>query len=231
MLKIALQGQPVVGGARFGESYTGIVYGLDAVGLSCGAIHKESLGLRETNRTLSLASRIVIRMVRNQRITLTTLPPQEFCMVGVLITNNRIYAATSSGDGQPLQQRFVAAVNAINPPAMTICGNIAFGQLKNRGGSTIPHQERVLCQRIPNSPVGSCAAPKLINAAIRNGDTLPWVMSEVFYNPGLDNPNRAHHNTIPSCLNCEKLIPVMMCEETQLADYLGILRKAAQGEW
>ena len=151
-------------------------------------------------------------------------------MVGVLITDTNFYTACSSGNGQPLRQLFDSAVGQITVPALTVCNDINFGRLKNRGASTITHQEVSLCQRIPASPVGVCAAPKMIHAAIQNGDSGTWVMSEIFYNPALDL-NRPHQETIQSCPNCARLLPMMMCSDIPLSDFRGSLQSATRGQY
>ncbi|AOF89766.1 hypothetical protein BSY16_934 [Sinorhizobium sp. RAC02] len=143
-------------------------------------------------------------------------------MVGVLVPkgpSHKVLIACSK-DGN--KNGFEAAARRMGNTI--ICPDVQ-RPVVTRGGKRLSEDMVASC-RDGNEPL-TCAAPKLIDYAIRHGYPTPFDMTEVFIDPrshagffqrdsntGVLSPTKAfstHGVSIESCKTCANLVPTMMC--------------------
>jgi hypothetical protein len=131
-------------------------------------------------------------------------------MIGVL--------AATTPNGRTV---YLAAISGWNPPAgwdgwvfgagMIPCATLPSQTMaKNSldvGGGSVP---QLVAAAGSNAP-GQCAAPKLIQTALRAGYT-PMEMTEIWWNPDDYHPPAYLHNTVySSCATCQNNVAQMLC--------------------
>ncbi|HYO65581.1 MAG TPA: DUF4150 domain-containing protein [Archangium sp.] len=142
-------------------------------------------------------------------------------MIGVLICQSGKKYAAASGLEPPA---FEAAANQVG---LTPC-TFGLGELENPGNIRNFGLKRVvskdplvikefkvlrhkLKQIAGGRPALICAAPKLLQRALRDGER-PYYMTEIFFDPYLKTTSQYKHNeTAASCKTCEIQVPLMLC--------------------
>jgi hypothetical protein len=129
-------------------------------------------------------------------------------MIGILhvAESDNVYAAVSGGTSG---KRYQTAMSEAKPVVENLGFLWADGvdlPVLTRGGKKADASVQEEAQR------GLvCAAPKLIQAAIRAGE-WPYAMTEVYFNPNQEGDYPILH-TIESCDRCRRTVPYMLCPD------------------
>jgi hypothetical protein len=198
-----------------GSKFTGLTYGNDAECRRCSQMHAFSDDRTvaiETDRTEFMASRIAERVGagKDAKKGVSGVKKQEG-MIGVLIASDGHMAVAVSGGGTSKDASVRSAVQDLYP-ALLFAGNIE-GQIPTVSGSFLSVQEFDHSRGDGLTAVpGTCAGPKLIAYAIRNGWGRPYAMSETWA-AKMENPSAKFGRSEPieSCNTCCRLIPMMLC--------------------
>jgi hypothetical protein len=207
-------------GTEAGDTYTGVSYGDDLVCPNCQSRHP----IYETQMVYEVVRNII-------KLLLEQTPAPPAMMLGVLRgENGSWFAACSPADGQPGQ---VALQNAVRngrvklPSPMTLVGNLPAAGSTSRGQKPVTAQDVRNCTVNGQPIAGRCAAPKLIHVAIQQNIQRPWRMSEVWFDPALQNNTYRHLDTAESCLTCRNLLPLLLCNQgpdVNLITFTGLIR-------
>lgn len=218
-VKAASEVHAGLAGAEAGDTYTGVSYGDDSACPRCGSRHP----LFETQMVYEVCRNIV-------RLLLEQNPVPPAMMIGVLRGNNDTYfAACSPADGTPGQIAFASALQAgrFKLPRLTLVGNLPARGALARGGRTVSAQEVRSCTVTGHPIAGRCAAPKLIHVAAQSATPHPWRLSEVWFDPALQNQSYRHLDTAESCQTCRRLLPLLLCKQgadVDLLSFSGLIR-------
>jgi hypothetical protein len=126
-------------------------------------------------------------------------------MIGVLhvAQSDNVYACHSGGD---VNATFKAVVESLG---FIYAGPVATDKpVLTRGGQ--PAVERI--QQMASAGQLTCAAPRLIQTAIRAGE-WPYAMTEIWFNPKDAHGKYPDHHTIESCDKCRGSVPLMLCPD------------------
>ena len=191
------------------------IYGSKACA-RCGRYHGRSDQVLETHGSRFKLMRLLVELQLTPMLARRTgadVPALNADrMFGVLVTPEKTFA-THSGDLLDGATPFLLLAKSRK---MTL----ALTQEEKQGKHTA--RAGVIPQHIYQSAKvagaykpGNCAAPRLIEAALKDPDVshdpMTWSMSEVMYNPTGSNQQWWHGLTANSCDTCEKLVPMLLC--------------------
>jgi hypothetical protein len=137
-------------------------------------------------------------------------------MIGVLAaktpSGRRVYLAAMSGFAN-----FPAGWEAAaNGAGLIVCTDIPAATMAIRSvdskGRTIakPLSPGLRDTGAASNPPGQCAAPKLVQAALRAGYTIEE-MTEIWWDPDGVNPNLVNGTVYSSCETCQNNVCQMLC--------------------
>jgi len=222
-----------------GYQVTGITYGADSLCTLCNN-GRESHEVFETELSRAAAVEVLALVMkftdpsRPGRVG-GALRDARF-MLGVLLVPGREILVAASGDKTP--DTLIQAL--AGDPRFRLCSRVPTLPLICRGGAEIKPLHSCKVERDGNRPL-LCAAPKLVDYANRHAYTMPYHMSEVWFDgktfrraihrtpvmqPGAQLPMETgawltsrlqrriytdHGETRESCSTCKGVLPLLLC--------------------
>jgi hypothetical protein len=163
-----------------GYRVTGISYGADRLCKICGGgIERHELFETELSQAAAMEVLTALMLITNKEGAgaLIRAEREARFMFGVLISANRPIIVAGSG--------------RITPPTLmkamtgdgrfTLVGDVITKPILCRGGREVDPGQIKTCE-MENQPL-CCAAPKLVDYANRHGYTMPYHMTEVWFDP------------------------------------------------
>jgi hypothetical protein len=142
---------------------------------------------------------------------------KENAMVGALVPRGAGHKVLIACSGMGARPKFIEAARGMGNTI--VCPDVDKQSVYTRAGIKVPTDLIDKC-KAGNEPL-TCAAPKLINYANRNGYPLPYSMTEVMFNPKSHKRFfeqhkgfSVHGHTIESCQTCQNIVPLLLCRET-----------------
>lgn len=202
---------------------------------NCNAVHPPHEWVTESLQTKSQAKEIVFLLSQvflNQGGgrqlpaggPITNAEASRPLIIGVLIHAGVTYVANSGGPSQAFNE-VVRRIRLSKPALVRV--QAAGANPTTRGGTAIGAAALAACQAPGGNMPLSCAAPKLIDAAIRAGGAGAYAMSEVWFDARRFNQKITvttarpeamgagiftdHGQSRLSCATCQNVVPMQLC--------------------
>lgn len=128
-------------------------------------------------------------------------------MLGVLIADGDVFVAIS---GYRIPETTASIMEGYGTVVVDVP---SIDERRTAGGNLIGNTANLVVDKLSPAGLFECAAPKLLHHYLRkiNGQKIKiWHMTEMWVGPG-GWKNYIHGDAVPSCANCEQVIPILLC--------------------